>query len=168
MALDASIGGTSSDSYVTIAVADAYHATHLYSSVWTAASTDNKERSLKMATRLLDERMTWNGSKHTDEQSLRWPRGFVTDYDGYSIETTEIPVAIQNATAEFARHLISADSTAESQGKGMDSLVAGSVSLSFSKTDTADVLPSIVQEMLRGWGTLHARAKFGSVSVVRT
>ena len=150
MALDASIGGTSSDSYVTIAVADAYHATHLYSSVWTAASTDNKERSLKMATRLLDERMTWNGSKHTDEQSLRWPRGFVTDYDGYSIETTEIPVAIQNATAEFARHLISA------------------VSLSFSKTDTADVLPSIVQEMLRGWGTLHARAKFGSVSVVRT
>jgi len=40
--------------------------------------------------------------------------------------------------------------------------------LNFDKTDTAGVLPSIVQEMLRGWGAIHARAKFGTVSVVRS
>ena len=125
MAIDATIGGATSDSYSTVADADAYHTNHLYHATWTAASTDSKERSLKMATRLLDERITWVGSKYTDEQHLRWPRGSVTDLDGDSV-------------------------------------------LTFSKTDTADVLPTIVQEMLRGWGTIHARAKFGSVTVVRT
>jgi len=29
-------------------------------------------------------------------------------------------------------------------------------------------MPEIVQEMLRGWGTIYARAKFGTVPVVRT
>jgi hypothetical protein len=168
MALDATIGGTSSDSYTTVADADAYHSTHLYASAWTAASTDDKERGLKTATRLLDERTTWIGTKHTDEQALRWPRGSATDIDGYAVLTTEIPAAIQNATAELARNLISSDSTGEAQGKGITNLAVGSVSLTFDKADTADVLPSIVQEMLRGWGIIHARAKFGLATVVRT
>ena len=168
MAIDATIGGATSDSYSTVADADAYHTNHLYHATWTAASTDSKERSLKMATRLLDERVTWVGSKYTDEQYLRWPRGSVTDIDGYSVVVTVIPVPVKNAVAELARHLTVSDLTVQAQGKGIASLDAGSVSLTFSKTDTADVLPTIVQEMLRGWGTIHARAKFGSVTVVRT
>tara|TARA_R100000935_G_C2841205_1_gene171154 strand:+ start:4867 stop:5373 length:507 start_codon:yes stop_codon:yes gene_type:complete len=168
MAIDATIAGTSSDSYITVATADAYHATHLYVTTWTAATTDNKERSLKMATRLLDERITWRGTKNTDAQALRWPRASVTDNDLYSVAVDIIPEPIQNATAEFARHLLVSDLTAQPEGKGIESVDAGSVSIKFSKTDTADVLPVIVQEMLRGWGTIHSRAKFGSVTVVRT
>ena len=90
------------------------------------------------------------------------------DIDGYSVVVTVIPVPVKNAVAELARHLTVSDLTVQAQGKGIASLDAGSVSLTFSKTDTADVLPTIVQEMLRGWGTIHARAKFGSVTVVRT
>tara|TARA_R100001377_G_scaffold64145_1_gene39728 strand:- start:318 stop:824 length:507 start_codon:yes stop_codon:yes gene_type:complete len=168
MAITATIGGATSDSYSTVADADSYHADHLYHATWTAASTDSKERSLKMATRLLDERITWVGSKNTDAQYLRWPRSSVTNIDGYSVPVTVIPAPIKNAVAELARHLTVSDLTAQAQGKGIASLDAGSVSLTFSKTDTADVLPTIVQEMLRGWGTIHARAKFGSATVVRT
>ena len=168
MSIDATVGGSSSDSYVTVATADSYHTTHLYSSTWTASTINNKERSLKMATRLLDERVTWTGTKNTNEQALRWPRASVTNNDSYSVPVTSIPAAIQNATAEFARHLIISDLTAQPEGKGIESLDAGAVSIKFSKTDTADVLPAIVQEMLRGWGTIHSRSKFGSVSVVRT
>jgi hypothetical protein len=168
MSLDATVSGTSADSYATIVTADAYHANHLYGSVWTAASTDSKERGLKMATRLLDERVTWVGSKNTDAQALRWPRDSVEDNDGYSVLSTIIPTKISNATAELARHLIDSDSTVQAQGKGIAELTAGAVSLKFDKTDTADVLPTIVREMLRGWGTIHARAKFGTVPVVRT
>jgi len=47
-------------------------------------------------------------------------------------------------------------------------LKVGDITLDFDKTDTAGVIPEIVQEMLRGWGTIYARAKFGSVAVVRT
>lgn len=168
MSLDATAGGTSADSYATIATADAYHANHLYGSVWVASTNNSKERSLKMATRLLDERVTWTGRKSTDAQALRWPRDSVEDNDGYSVLSTIIPTKISNATAELARHLLSADSTGEAEGKGIANLAAGPVHITFDKNDTVDVLPTIVREMLRGWGVIHARAKFGTVTVVRT
>ena len=167
MSLDATANGTSANSYVTVADADTYHDSHLYATTWTAASTANKEKALKMATRILDEKIAWTGTKTTDEQALAWGRSDVTD-DGYSVSSTIVPNPIKNATAEFARHLIGTDLTGNADGKGLASLAVGSISLTFDKTDTAGVIPSIVQEMLRGWGIIHARAKFGTVAVVRT
>jgi hypothetical protein len=167
MALDATPNGSSADSYVSVSDADAYHATHLYSTDWTSATTANKEIALKMATRILDEKVDWTGTKGTSAQALAWGRVGVTD-DGYSVSSTIVPQPIKNATAEFARNLISNDLTGDAQGKGLTSLEVGSIKLNFDKTDTAGVLTSIVQEMLRGWGNIHARAKFGTVSVVRS
>jgi len=167
MALDATVNGSSADSYVSVADADAYHDNHLYASTWTSASTANKEKALKMATRILDEKIDWVGTKATEQQALGWGRYDVTD-EGYTVSSTIIPQPIKNATAEFARHLIGSDLTGNADGKGLSSLVVGSVSLTFDKNDTAGVMPDIVQEMLRGWGEIHARAKFGTVAVVRS
>ncbi len=167
MALDATPSGTSSDSYVSVLDADAYHATHLYSSTWTDASEANKEIALKMATRILDEKIDWSGIRATSTQALSWGRTGITD-DGLSVSSAIVPQAIKNATSEFAKHLLSGDTTGNADGKGLTSLSVGSISLTFDKTDTAGVLPSIVQEMLRGWGTIHARAKFSTVAVVRS
>jgi hypothetical protein len=167
MALDATPNGSSADSYVSVSDADAYHATHLYATDWTSATEANKEIALKMATRILDEKTDWSGSRATSTQALAWGRTNVTD-DGQAVSSTIVPQPIKNATAEFARNLISNDLTGDAQGKGLTSLEVGSIKLNFDKTDTAGVLPSIVQEMLRGWGTIHARAKFGTVAVVRS
>ena len=167
MALDATVNGSSADSYVSVADADAYHDNHLYASTWTSASTANKEKALKMATRILDEKIDWVGTKATEQQALGWGRYDVTD-EGYTVSSTIIPQPIKNATSEFARHLIGSDLTGNADGKGLSSLAVGSVSLTFDKNDTAGVMPDIVQEMLRGWGEIHARAKFGTVAVVRS
>jgi len=167
MALDATPNGTTSDSYVSVSDADAYHATHLYSTDWSGATEANKEIALKMATRILDEKVDWSGSRATSTQLLGWGRINVTD-DGQTVESTVIPQAIKNATSEFAKSLLASDTTGDAQGKGLTSLVVGSIELTFDKTDTSGVLPSIVQEMLRGWGTIHARAKFGTVALVRS
>lgn len=167
MSLDATAGGSSADSYTTVAEADTYHDNHLYATDWTGATTANQEKALKMATRILDEKIDWSGSKSTSSQALAWGRTGVED-DGYSVSSSIIPNPIKNATSEFARHLLGSDLTVDAQGKGLDSLAVGSITLSFDKTDTAGVIPSIVQEMLRGWGTIHARAKFGTATVVRT
>lgn len=168
MALDSTIGGASADSYISVADADTYHGNNLNVTDWTGASSSDKEKALKMATRLLDERIDWNGSKYTEAQALRWPRSNVNDRDGYSVSTSEIPTDVTNATAEFAKFLIAGNRVDDSDGKGISRVKAGSVEVDFDKTDTADVLPEIVYEMLRGWGTIHARSKFGSVAVVRT
>jgi len=167
MALDATPNGTTSDSYVSVSDADAYHATHLYSTDWSGATEANKEIALKMATRILDEKVDWSGSRATSTQLLGWGRINVTD-DGQTVESTVIPQAIKNATSEFAKSLLASDTTGDAQGKGLTSLTVGSIELTFDKTDTSGVLPSIVQEMLRGWGTIHARAKFGTVALVRS
>jgi hypothetical protein len=167
MALNATVNSSSSDSYITVSDADAYHETHLYASTWTSAVDADKEKALKMATRILDEKIDWSGSRATSTQSLAWGRTGVTD-DGQTVESTVHPQAIKNATAEFARHLLAGDLTGDAQGKGLTSLEVGDISLTFDKNDTAGVIPSIVQEMLRGWGSIHARAKFGTVAVVRS
>jgi len=167
MALDATANGASADSYITVADADTYHDNHLYATDWTGATTANKEKALKMATRILDEKIEWSGTRTSSTQALGWGRTDVTD-DGQVVSSDSVPQSIKNATAEFARHLISSDSTGDEDGKGLTSISVGSVALSFDKTDTAGVIPSIVQEMLRGWGIIYARAKFGTVPVVRS
>ena len=167
MALDATPNGTTSDSYVSVSDADAYHAIHLYATTWTTATEANKEIALKMATRILDEKIDWSGSRASSTQALAWGRVDVLD-DGFFVSSSIVPNPIKNATAEFARHLLASDPTGDAQGKGLTSLTVGSIELAFDKNDTAGVMPSIVQEMLRGWGSIHARAKFGTVPVVRT
>ena len=167
MALDATINGASSDSFITVAEADAYYANHLYATTWDAGTTANKEKALKMATRILDEKCAWSGTRATSTQALGWGRSDVV-YDGITVSSTEMPIQISNATAEFAGHLLASDLTVNAEGKGLNSLKVGDISLDFDKSDTAGVMPDIVQEMLRGWGTIYARAKFGSVPVVRS
>ena len=167
MSLDATPNGANSDSFMTVAEADSYYATNLYSTTWVGSNTDSKEKALKMATRILDEKVAWVGTRATSTQALGWGRTDVT-WDGTTVSSTTVPIQIKNATAEFAGELLVSDLTANAEGKGLNSLKVGDITLDFDKNDTAGVMPEIVQEMLRGWGTIYARAKFGTVPVVRT
>ena len=167
MSLDATPNGANADSFMTVAEADSYYATNLYSTTWVGSTTDNKEKALKMATRILDEKVAWVGTRATSTQALGWGRTDVS-WDGTIVSSTTVPIQIKNATAEFAGELLVSDLTANAQGKGLNSLKVGDITLDFDKNDTAGVMPEIVQEMLRGWGTIYARAKFGTVPVVRT
>tara|TARA_R110000824_G_scaffold66023_4_gene171610 strand:+ start:105 stop:632 length:528 start_codon:yes stop_codon:yes gene_type:complete len=167
MAIDATVNGANADSFITVAEADAYWATNLYPTTWETATTANKEKALKMATRILDEKCEWVGTRATSAQALGWGRTDVV-YDGISVSSTTMPIQISNATAQFAGDLLVSDLTANAEGKGLNSLKVGDITLDFDKNDTAGVMPEIVQEMLRGWGTIYARAKFGTVAVVRT
>ena len=167
MSIDATPNGANSDSFMTVAEADSYWATNLYATTWDTGTTANKEKALKMATRILDEKVAWSGTRATSAQALGWGRTDVY-WDGITVESTTVPIQIKNATAQFAGDLLVSNLTANSEGKGLNSLRVGEITLDFDKTDTAGVMPEIVQEMLRGWGTIYARAKFGAVAVVRS
>lgn len=103
------------DSYCDEATADAYHATRLNSSVWTSATTADKEAALKMATRRLESE-DWKGYK-ADElaaNSLRWPRAELYNADGQLESSVSVPLAIIDACAELALDMLkaAADETA--------------------------------------------------------
>jgi hypothetical protein len=165
-AIDPTPSGDNANSYISISDADDYFSNHIYASDWDSAAIKTKESALIMCTRILDEKIDWIGSKNTQEQALAWGRSGVID-DGYDVLSTIVPEAIKNATAEFAKHLIADNSTENADGKGLEKLEVGSVKLTFDKSDTADVLPSIVQEMLRGWGDIWVRNKFTMAGLVR-
>ena len=168
MSLNATAGSSSADAYCTVAEADAYNVMHPATADWTGTDTE-KENCIKVATRWLDERVSWSGNKETTTQLLRVPRSGWLTLDSESVDVATVPIAIKNATAELARHIKKdGDLGANADGKGVTSVGVGSISVTFDKSDTADVLPTIVQEMLRGWGTINARAKFGTATVVRT
>lgn len=147
--IDATIGGASSDSYTSVADADSYHDARLGNDEWYDASTSNKERALKMATRELDKE-NWKGEivDTTTPQALRSPRSEVKDLDDQTISSTIIPVFLKNATAELAWELIKSDRTVDSDTAGIKEVVAGSVEVVFDKYDRTSVIPFAVINMV--------------------
>jgi hypothetical protein len=151
LTLIATAGASNANSYMTVEEADAYHEAHLYASDWTAATMATKETALIWATRLLDEQCEWRGTKTTNEQALRWPRGGVSDMDGVAIDNDVIPTALKRATAELARHLLKSDrlQARDDARGGLQSVAAGPVSVTFDKVDRISLLPESVLSLLR-------------------
>ena len=101
--IDATLQGSSANSYVTLAEADAYFQTVPHDEHWTG-SNDAKNRVLITATRYLDN-FEYYGTRCTTTQALKWPR---KDYkvDGVEIKCTFIPEQVKNATFELAHVLL--------------------------------------------------------------
>src|ERR1041385_7229436 len=124
-------GKVDANSYANAADGDAYHEGHLYASAWTGASSDDKDRALVMATRLIDSQFQFNGWRSNDEQALQWPRDHCPDPDrGLSVaivlrlrgsnfvDIDVVPKLVADATCEMARELLIVDRTASAPGEG--------------------------------------------------
>jgi len=125
MALDVSIGGSSSESYATVTELDAYlpamyGATHAGVVVFVALATAAKEQRLKLAALMMNT-MPWRGAKASRDQRLEFPRWWRTDdeYDyvsedeDYFINYSDItenapttPTEIKNAQCEIAYQVV--------------------------------------------------------------
>ncbi len=146
--LIATAGAADANAYLDVDGANAYQDSHLYGSSWFDASENDKTVSLIWATRLLDQHFVWLGSVATSTQSLSWPRAATFDRDGRLQANDEIPVVIENATAELARWLIDADRTStESQTGAIQYMTVGNIAVKYA-TGTA-VLQQVIPEAVR-------------------
>jgi hypothetical protein len=153
MALDATPGGVSANTYSTEAEADTYHADRLHATDWTGASSATQEASLKWATRLLDERVDWDGAIAASAQALRWPRSGLVDRDGRVVASDSLPTFLKSATAEFAMRLIASDLSADRDGLGLGRVQVDRLRVNYDKDDRPGVLPEVVRDMVRFYGT---------------
>ena len=128
MALDATVGSASADSYGTLAEAEAYFAAR--DGAWAGEDTA-KEMALRKAASFLDNayRGKWKGQKATGLQALAWPRGWVVDSDGYAVAADEIPVAIKNAQFEAAKLIASGTALETTIGRAVKSEKVGSLAV---------------------------------------
>jgi hypothetical protein len=106
MALDATLAGATSNSYVTRARADEIAPTipGTASQAWQAASDDDKDLSLIQATTWL-ETLDYKGVRCTTTQALKWPRSGA-DCDGLISTCTAIPFKIEYAEVVLAMRLL--------------------------------------------------------------
>lgn len=81
--------------YVIEADATTYFADRFIHEAWDDATSDERTRALKTATRLID-RLNFSGDKVDATQELQFPRG----------EDTEVPQAILDACCELAYEIL--------------------------------------------------------------
>ena len=170
--IDATVGGTSANSYLTLAAAQALIDGMVENddvTAWASATTDQKNRALYSATQRLD-RERYLGARATDTQALQWPRTGVRKPDTY-INTysigfpfritadyytdTEIPDQIKQAQAVLAVYLNNnKDGMGLSGLEDYKSVTIGSLSVTSagaSSTATgADRVPPIFERYLTG------------------
>lgn len=120
--IDATVGGASANSYLTINAATAISETMLGTLSWTTATTDQRTRALITATSGL-ETLQWIGERATTTQALSWPRTNAQCVDK-DYEATEIPREIELATFDLAEALLS-DPTLLKSSSSADALVPG-------------------------------------------
>ena len=101
--IDATIKGSSANSYVTLAEANSYFETVPSSTNWDNKSDDNKNRALIAATRWIDT-LVYYGDRCDVSQALKVPRNNY-QVDGGELACTAIPNNIKYAQYELARAL---------------------------------------------------------------
>ncbi len=152
MSIDATVGGSVSDSLVTVEFADIVMANRVYGATWAGYTTDNKERALKTAAYLMTG-LDWLGSRTTLTQALDFPRvgvDLVTANDA-------IPLGIQYAQVDLAFWLLKSDRFDDGGTETVTKLDADGVILEFGPRN--GVIPKAVLSKLNPY--LNSMAGLG-------
>lgn len=166
--LDTTVGGVSSNAYLSLAEADTYHDSRLFVTSWTSATDAVKNAAITWATRMLDDGVIWHNiiKDITTPQALGWPRSGMIDGEFRTILDNVIPIPVKDATAELARLLIESDRAADVATVGFDSIEVGPIKLSIDKLDVLSVIPDAVYSLIRSFGIRTQRK--GTALLVRT
>lgn len=164
---DATISGTSSNSFVTLEEANDYFETKLNSDEWDCLTDTQKQAILVQSTRRINSE-SFKGQKTNLLQSLEWPRNFIYDKDGFTISSLVIPKELIWATCELVDYYLKEDTReiTNSMMEDASRVKIGPIEYDIRATRTGDKLPQIVQMYLKGIGSAWITNKFPS-SLVR-
>ena len=150
MALIATVGDPSANSYVTVSEANSYFATRLHSEAWENESS--QASALITATSQLDWYIQFKGTQTTSTQALKWPRADVTRPDGTEVSDSIIPNDVKVAVYELALSSLVGDRTADNPLAGIEQVKAGSLMIKADNGDAhstkKDAIPEKVKRIL--------------------
>ena len=169
MSLDVTIGGTASNSYGTLAEADAYFAAR-QSANWDG-SDSHKEMALIKATQFLDNvyRGRWVGQRLTRNQALAWPRAWVIDVDGFDVASDAIPKQVKYAQFEAAYLIANGTSLETTIDRAAKSEQIGPLGVTYMDGATLQAQYPQVTNWLNGLvkGGSSVNGSFGNARVMR-
>jgi hypothetical protein len=168
MALDATLGGLTTNSYTTLVLADAYFADRSHSSAWDALDDPAKSNALVTASLMLDWYLKWKGVKTTSTQSMQWPRTGALRPDGTEIDDDVLPPEIVVAVCELALSSIIADRTLDNPMGGFEQVKVGSLMVKADNGDSDSThkrpLPDKIRHIL---SDIISRNGVGIVRLIR-
>ena len=168
--IDATVGGVSANSYLSLVDAQSMIDGMVLSAdvtAWGTATTDAKNRALVSAAQRLD-RERFLGARSNDDQAMQWPRTGVRKPDtyintyavGFPFRITtdyftdeEIPDQVKRAQIELAVYLNNnTDGISLSGLEDYKSVSIGSISVTTNTTGAvgADKIPPMVERYLTG------------------
>lgn len=100
---------TNANALISIDDADQIMENYGNSTDWSGASQDEKEYSIREATRFLDINYTWDGYKVDADQTTQWPRDSVYDEDGNLIDNDIVHQLVKEACTYLALQVIKGD-----------------------------------------------------------
>lgn len=158
---DATISGTSSNSYISVEAADDYFESRLETDEWDCLTTAEKQAILAHATRRIDSEY-FKGQKTNRLQSLEWPRNFIYDKDGFPIDETTMPRNLEWAVCELALYFLNEKNreVTNSMMEDMSRVKVGPLEYEIRATRTGNKLPQLVQFYLKGIGSAWISNKF--------
>lgn len=152
MALDATIGGVTANSYVTVEEADDYFLDRSNATAWDAST--QKDQLLITASRLLDWQLQFKGNKTSELQAMQFPRTGVELPSGYSVPSDTIPTEVKFAVFELALASMETDRAADNPLAGLNEVKAGPLTIkTASQNDNprTPVVPDFIRSMLSGY-----------------
>lgn len=150
------VGGASSNAFVTLVELTSYMDGRLNASAFDSATTDTKNRAIVEATRELSSRQ-WKGTRASDTQALAWPRQWVENPDAATAtsyyDTDEIPQRVKDATMELAFQFINAGTTDLAAMDGLAGVVSKTVDV-LSTTYAVGQRPQGLRRFPRVWSLI--------------
>lgn len=140
-------GLAGAESYLSVADADTYWSNR-GDATWAAATTANKEESLRRATQYLDATFNWIGGILLTTQALGWPRSGAWDREERDL-SDQVPTLVEQATAELAKEALSgALVSTVSRGDQAIRVKAGSVEVEFDPDTDAQKVYSLAARLV--------------------
>lgn len=166
--IDATLGGSSANSFQTTEEAQDYFDLRLNADVWNDATTTDQEKALIMAGKRLNG-LNWLGAKAATTQAMAWPRHGVPKPDGASpgglgetlsytwggygevYLSTEIPQGVKEAQCELALYLLTVGATPGADSRRVTNWSADGTSVSYQySSGVVGGLPKEVSQALNG------------------
>ncbi len=146
------ISGNVFEIYGTRAAADIYMSARLGAEAWDDASTIDKDKALVSAARFFD-RQNWQGKKEADVQPLEFPRTGLVDKDGDPVDSTKVPIEMEEGGYELGLSLLDDPTVQENVNTGSNTkrVKASTVEVEFFTITEGLKFPDLIHELVSLW-----------------
>ncbi|SEP80234.1 hypothetical protein SAMN04487977_101470 [Treponema bryantii] len=141
MIVEDGTGKYNADSYVTVEFANDYFSDRGVTG-WDSLTNSKKEQSLIRATDFIDNIYQWYGKKAHTEQSLRFPRIELKDYEGQDV--VGVPTCLKQAVCDAAILVSKGTELFQTKNENGDvtSETITTLSFTYAKSDKSEAIAS--------------------------